>query len=152
MNVVGLLGYEMTLLSFARVFLVLRNNKGSVKDMRKGEIRGLMRVVKYNRSFSVVKSYTTWEITIPCKKHKDAYARIWLDALAIKNPMRGDVYIGQHDNVVDKFEVMQYRASMGDYCLLVIPSYGIRPHLETDFVSLMEKERKWHSEHGWFYA
>lgn len=119
--------------------------------MRKGEIKGLMRVVKYDRSFRVIKSYTTWELSIPSKKHKDAYVRIWADALVIKKPLRGETYVREHCNVFDSFECYEYRACMGDYCLLIIPSYGIRPHLEQDFVALMDKERKWHSEQGWFY-
>lgn len=120
--------------------------------MAKEGVRGLMRVVKYDRSFRVVKTYTTWELSIPCKKHKDAYARIWLDALAIDKPMKGEVYIKSHDNVVDRFECFEYRSAVKDYCLLIIPSYGIRPHLETDYERLMQKEREWHRDYGWFYV
>lgn len=112
-------------------------------------VPALMRVVRYDKRFKVIRDYTTYQLTVPSIRPKDYKAgsgtRIWCDGMAIGAMLVCESYIGGLRAMRSTRHI--YRAHIkGGGCMVIVPAHMYRLN---DIDSLMNKERAWHKDEGW---
>lgn len=106
-----------------------------------------MRVIVYDKSFKVLRSYDTFTITVPCSSNKGKYTRFTCDALAIDKPIVGKTYHEKdREHILSTFIANEYRSCSFGGCMLIIPSFR---YVVLGIDKLIDIEKQWHKQEGW---
>lgn len=110
-----------------------------------------MRVVKYDRSFSVIKTFKTYDISIPSAARTGIYTRLQCDAMAVGKMLRYYTYkLGAKDAAITKQDIGQayeWRSPIkGGGCIVVMPSLV---YTDKQMDRLLSNEIEWHRQYGW---
>jgi hypothetical protein len=117
--------------------------------MNKVQVPALMRVVKYDSSFSIFKEFRTYDITIPSKR-KGVSTRIQCDGLAVHKPLTWHTYKDNHDNIIDKGIGYAWRVPIHNGgCMVIVPSVAYNYNNPVHIHRFIKQEMEWHMREGW---